>query len=828
MKNEITTFAELITFVPSASVLANQPNLPVRHLLTDSRGGIQNEASLFIAINGERHNGHDFISKLHKQGVRQFVVEELPNDLLPESNVLLVPDSVAALQQIVSHYRRKFTLPVVGITGSNGKTIVKEWLSQLLMTAERVVKNPKSYNSQIGVPLSVWGIDNSHTIGIFEAGISKAGEMKRLARVIQPTVGIFTSIGSAHDEGFENPKQKIQEKAQLFAGAQNIIYRKEHRLIDQILSKKYEEQKCISWGTESDLKCSYYVHWKRKNNKSEILVTRLDSPKSWSFWVPFRDEVSLENITHALILSIHLTYDPKKLQNALNQLRPISMRMEWKQGINQCYLVDDSYSNDLVSLPLAIDFLKQQSQNDKFTIILSDILQSGESQSALYQKLAEVLHLKKIDRLIGIGPAIGQQRSQFESLEIDANFFPSTDAFLQDFLPNLYFRENILIKGARTFHFERIVRRLQQKIHSTVLEINLDALTHNLNQYRSRLVPTTKIMVMVKAFSYGGSAFEIANLLQFHRVDYLGVAYADEGIRLREHGIRTPIVVLNPAPEALETMLSYQLEPEIYSVHLLEQFVTYLGTSAQKLPIHLMLDTGMHRLGFTPEEIPQLVDLLNKYQLRVGSLLSHLAAVDEEEQDSFTQQQIQLFQQGAEQITAVLGYQPVRHILNSAGIIRFPEYQFGMVRLGIGLYGVDPVGQEGLQLQTVGVLKTVISQIKYLAPGDTVGYGRRGVVDKKSVVATVAIGYADGLDRGFGYGNMRMLVNGEWAPTLGSVCMDMTMIDITEIEARVGDEVIIFGPEQSVGLLAQKIDTIPYEILTNIGERVKRVFYRES
>lgn len=824
----MTTFAEL-TAIAQGNIFQNpRPNASIQYLLTDSRSGIQNEASLFFAIKGERHDGHQYVEKLYKWGVRQFVVEEPPKEHLPEANILVVPDSVTALQQMVARHRQQFFVPIVGITGSNGKTIVKEWLSQLLLVTERVVRNPKSYNSQIGVPLSVWTIDNSHTIGVFEAGISKVGEMKQLSSVLHPTVGIFTNIGPPHDEGFDSRKQKVEEKAVLFAAAELVIYRQDYSLIDEVLKTKYAEEKLCAWSSDSDKLAKYYVQWNKNQADTEVIVREPASQQHWVFVVPFRDEASLENITHALIFGIHYQYDLEKWRDTLQHLRPVSMRLEWKQGINHCYLVDDSYSNDLVSLQLALDFLKQQSQNTKYTVVLSDIVQSGESAPVLYQKVADLLSQKGITRLIGIGPEIYQQQSQLQSTFTEASFFPSTEAFLEAFSPDQFLQESILVKGARIFHFERIVRRLQQKIHSTVLEVNLDAITHNLNQYRSKLAPATKVMVMVKAFSYGGSAFEIANLLQFHQVDYLGVAYADEGVRLREHGIRTPILVLNPAPEVFETMLTYQLEPEIYNARLFNQFVAYLNDPAKRLPIHLMLDTGMHRLGFTPDEIPQLIRLLKQHQLKVGSVLSHLAAADEAKHDAFTQQQIQQFKQGYKQIVDSLGYRPMRHILNSAGISRFPQYQFEMVRLGIGLYGVDSLGQEPSQLQTVGTLKTVISQIKHVKKGETVGYGRRGVADRDMTIATVAIGYADGLDRGFGNGNIQMMVNGKWASSIGSVCMDMTMVDITGVAAQEGDEVIVFGSENSVESLAQKMDTIPYEILTNIGERVKRVFYRES
>ncbi|MEQ9441983.1 MAG: bifunctional UDP-N-acetylmuramoyl-tripeptide:D-alanyl-D-alanine ligase/alanine racemase [Cyclobacteriaceae bacterium] len=821
-------FSEIAKLVEGKPIQIPQPQLVMQHLLTDSRGGIQNEAALFFAIRGERHDGHQYVEALFEQGVRQFVLEQVPTVELAGANVLLVRNSVRALQQLVAHHRQQFTIPVVGITGSNGKTIVKEWLSQLLSTSESVARNPKSYNSQIGVPLSVWGLNASHTVGVFEAGISQVGEMEHLTGIIQPTIGIFTNIGSAHNEGFIDQRQKVQEKAILFTNAHTIIYRKEYTLIEQVLSEMYSPGKCCAWSTETDSDAAWQVRWEKADTVTRIVIQSQTTGRTEEVQVPFRDEASLENITHALVCGIIQGYNLERWQPALRQLRPVSMRMEMKQGINQCYLVDDSYSNDLVSLQLALDFLVQQSQNECFTVILSDVLQSGQQAGDLYPQVAELLAQKGIHRLIGIGPALLEQQEVFQEYSFQTELFENTQAFLQRFHPGNFRQESILVKGARMFHFEQIVQRLQQKIQSTVLEITLDALTHTLKVFRGKLSPQTRIMVMVKAFSYGGASFEIANLLQFHQVDYLGVAYADEGVMLREHGIRTPILVLNPAPDTFETIAAYHLEPEIYSLRMLRLFTEQLGARASQIPIHLKLDTGMHRLGFAFDELEELSQVLQQHSLQVNTIFSHLSASDEARHDEFTEQQVQLYQAGYEQLTKALGYRPLRHILNSAGIIRFPQYQWDMVRLGIGLYGVDPSGQESELLQPVSTLKTVVSQVKHLKKGETIGYGRRGVAKQDCTIATIAIGYADGYDRGFGNGKATVWVNGHHAPTLGSVCMDMTMIDITGMEVSEGDEVIIFGPSLSVETLAQWIDTIPYEILTNIGERVKRVFYRDS
>jgi len=809
--------------------IVSSPNAepqPIEHLLIDSRRLAVPVTSLFFAISGERHDGHRFVAELYQKGVRQFIIES-HNPLaqeglgLPEAAILVVPDSVRALQAVAAWHRQQFVIPVIGITGSNGKTIVKEWLATLLDKSYRVVKSPRSYNSQVGVPLSVWQINNSHTIGIFEAGISQPNEMPHLARVIQPTIGIFTNIGTAHDEGFASRQQKIAEKAALFTHCEAVVYCEDYTDIDAYLTTYLSPSvKRWTWraSTQTSLKKEALNSGVMADveNPIERSSARLDYPFPAESWA------EAENAMHCITLMRHLGIAENEIREQLRLLHPVSMRLELKQGVRGCYLIDDTYNNDLAGLQIALDFLSSQQQRAQKTVILSDVLESGEPETQLYKKTATMLHSKGVDRLIGIGEVISRNAAVFD---LPVILFPTTEEFLKKG-GGLFSDELILIKGARTFRFERIVRQLQQKTHGTVLEIDLDAIAHNLNYFRSKLQPSTKLMAMVKAFAYGSGSAEIASLLQFHRVDYLAVAYADEGVLLRENGVTLPIMVMNPSAEVFTQLADYQLEPEIYSLKILNEFLDFLEEHDQTTAIHVKLETGMHRLGFEEEHIPKLIHYLQyNPRVRVAAIFSHLAAADDPHHRTFTLEQIHRFERLSVQITNALGYQPIRHIVNSAGIANYPEGQFDMVRLGVGLYGVGVSKAEQQQLRMVGTLKTTISQIKHVKAGGTVGYGRRGQVTSDSTIATIAIGYADGFDRRFSLGNGKVWINGRQAPVIGSVCMDMTMVDITGIEAQEGDNVIIFGEHLPLSQLARWADTIPYELMTGISERVKRVFF---
>ena len=803
------------------------------YLLTDSRQLTFAPQTLFFAIKGERHDGHRFLRDLYQKGVRQFVVErsaltETQRELLAtftDARIWVVENSVLALQELAKNRRASFQIPVVGITGSNGKTIVKEWLAQLLSPDYRVAKSPKSYNSQIGVPLSVWQLNDSHTLGIFEAGISQSHAMKALQDIIRPTIGIFTNIGSAHDQGFKSRKQKITEKLRLFTNCQQLIYCADYQDIEEeiklILQPVNPNCELVSWSRNGN-EAAIQVQTEKKGHSSNLELTLKNSPAPALFSVPFGDDASLENVIHCVVLLLKMGINPVEIQSRLQRLRPVSMRLELKDGINNCQLIDDSYNNDLVGLTMALNFLSQQEQRSKKVAILSDLLQTSQPESELYGQISALLRDKNVNQLVGIGAAFGRNRAFFGA---NSQFYDTTEAFLQDFLVASLRDSLVLVKGARPFQFEQIVNRFQQRVHGTVLEINLDAITNNLNYYRHKIGSQTKIMVMVKAFAYGSGSAEVAQLLQFHRVDYLAVAYADEGVLLRQNGITLPIMVMNPARETFDKLREYGLEPEIYSQKILSEWLEFGGNEA----IHLKLDTGMHRLGFTEEDLPSLIQQLQNHpNLRVATIFSHLVGADEATHNQFSALQYARFMAWTSQIEAVLGYCPTRHILNSAGIVRFPDYKLDMVRLGIGLYGVEANQQEQAALWPVGTLKTVVSQMKHLRAGETVGYGRRGVLENDTSVATIAIGYADGFDRRLSNGVGKVLINGVLCPVIGNVCMDMTMVDATQANAQAGDEVLIFGQELPITQIAQQIGTIPYELLTGVSERVKRVFFKES
>ncbi len=801
-------------------------------LLTDSRLVTQAEQSIFFAIKGEHHDGHLFVLDLYEKGVREFVVEKKasPPELIKKwetcvgAKFFLVENAVKALQELVIRHRRQFDLPVVGITGSNGKTIVKEWLSALLANDYHLVKSPGSYNSQIGVPLSVWQLNATHSLGIFEAGISITGEMERLEPMIRPSIGIFTNIGPAHNVGFRSLKSKITEKLRLFQHSQVLIYCKDYETIDEeitiLLKAVNPNLNLIAWSKNSEQ--NFGVSYLKEKKQTLTKINWNDT--EFEFQIPFTDDASIENVTHCLMVMLYLGKTQTSIQAGLNLLKPIAMRLELKQGINDCYLIDDTYNNDYAGLSVALNFMSQQHTKRRKVLIVSDLLQSGVPDSDLYESISDLCANNEIDFVIGIGERISAHKNHFKN----AVFFPTTDTFLSEFHWNELKSSLILVKGARMFGFEKIVNKLVSKVHGTVFEINLEALTHNLNFYRNKIGQSTKIMVMVKAFAYGSGSAEIASLLEYHRVDYLGVAYTDEGVFLRENGIKLPIMVLNPQPESFIKLVEMNLEPEIYSFKILDQFLSFIENKSGTFKVHLKVDTGMHRLGFEKKDIAELLLKLKQHRnLEIASIFSHLVGADESVHNEFSKKQIDTFLLMTQEIESQLGISTLKHICNSAGIIRFPEARFDMVRLGIGLYGVEASGGEQAALQTVGTLKTIISQIKFVAKGETIGYSRKGILEKDSKIATIAIGYADGFDRGFSNGVGEVLVNGVLCPVIGNVCMDMTMIDVSEADCEEGDVAIVFGKEPSIQYLASKIGTIPYEILTNVSERVKRVFYKE-
>jgi alanine racemase len=791
-------------------------------LLTDSRRINNASEGLFFALSGRR-NGHEFVAEAYVAGVRNFVVEHGPEFNLPEANFLLVDDPLTALQTLAAYHRNQFDLQVIGITGSNGKTIVKEWLYQLLVANKNIVRNPKSYNSQIGVPLSVWQINGHNDLGIFEAGISTINEMDKLQAIIKPQIGVLTHIGSAHDEGFSSRRQKVLEKLHLFKDSKLLIYNYD-QLVDY--KKDIPVKETFTWSrkfkqadlyvfSETVISKKYYLRAYFKKKEIECLI-------------PFSDLASVENAITCWATMLTLGYSPTEADKSIEHLAPVSMRLELKNGINNCSVIDDSYNSDQQSLEIALNFLGQQNQHQKRTLILSDIFQSGLEQDVLYCQVAGLIGTKSIDKFIGVGDALIANQQCFNIAE--QYFFKDTTTLLQH-LKTLNFKdETILIKGSRSFEFERISSALTQKAHETILEINLNTLLSNLNFYRSKLKPGVKVMAMVKAFSYGSGTFEVANMLQYNKVDYLAVAYIDEGVALRQAGINLPIMVLNPEASAFDKLTEHKLQPVIYSFGLFDDFVRYAQSCGiLNYPVHLKIDTGMHRLGFENFEVESLCDMLegNRY-VRIQSVFSHLAASESAQHDEFTKKQIKRFEKASKEIEKTLGYKVIKHLCNTAGIIRWPSAHYDMVRLGIGLYGIDstvPVSDNALQ--PIASLKTSIAQVKKIGAGDTISYNRSGSLLKDGKIATVRIGYADGYLRAFGNGVGKMLVKGTLVPTVGNITMDMCMLDVSGLDVCEGDEVIIFDERQRIEELAKQIGTIPYEILTNISQRVKRVYFYE-
>ena len=800
-------------------------------LLTDSRFLSSPSKSIFFAIKGVRHDGHRFIRDLYSAGIRRFVVEEsaLTSELTQflsssDTYAYKVTNGVEALQRLASEKREKFNYPVVGITGSNGKTIVKEWLSSLLEMDFRTVKSPRSYNSQIGVPLSVWEMSARSNLGIFEAGISQPGEMQHLEKVIRPDLGIFTNIGTAHSDGFESKRQKIREKLLLFKHSKALIYCRDYAAveteIESFLLPLNPEIELIPWSGLSVEKMGDLVEVEiAYGDFSERLV------------LPFSDNASIENAIHCAYAGLYLLRKEAKsvvdFFGRFRFLRPVEMRLELKEGREGNYIIDDSYNNDLGGLKGALNFMSQTHTLRNKIVILSDVFQSGLSEAELMSELFNLLGPQELTVFVGIGEVISRYR--FDIPGTETFLFENTESFLESNLLESFQKSLILVKGARIFSFEKIVERLVKKIHGTVLEINLDAITHNLNFYRAKAGKNTLLMVMVKAFAYG-SGDEVAAWLQYHRVDYLTVAYPDEGVALRQNGITLPIMVMNADPDSYSTLFEYDLEPEIYSFRVLKAFIKAQSRwkTDKRVGVHLKIDTGMHRLGFMEDEIDELLSILKENNdFEIKSIFSHLVGSEAEEFDDFTRKQIEKFKNISERIIAKIGYRPIRHICNTAAIERFPEARFDMVRLGIGLYGVSPWEKESENLQTVVTLKTTISQIKTLNAGETVGYDRRGILTRDSKIATIALGYADGYSRIFGRGTGSVLINGEKCKTIGSICMDMTMVDVSDVDCKEGDEVIVFGKDLRVEELAAQSNTIPYEILTGISLRVKRVFFRE-
>ncbi|MBO6032221.1 MAG: bifunctional UDP-N-acetylmuramoyl-tripeptide:D-alanyl-D-alanine ligase/alanine racemase [Prevotella sp.] len=825
----------------------------IRWLLTDSRSLCFPEETLFFALKTQRNDGHRYIDDLYRRGVRHFVVEQVPEHYdtrFPEANFLRVPHTLAALQRLAERHRDEFDVPVVGITGSNGKTMVKEWLYQLLLPSQKIVRSPRSYNSQIGVPLSVWLLNEQTEIGIFEAGISQPGEMLALRDIIQPTIGVLTCLGSAHQENFRSMEEKCMEKLELMHDTQAMVYCSDNDVVSRCIRRMSYQGEKISWS-QCDEKATLFVEavGSSKNahqdtGRQYTEITYRWKGKKGIYEIPFIDEASIEDSITSAAVALHLGLSSEQLAERMPKLEPVAMRLEVKQGQRGCILINDSYNSDINSLDIALDFMNRRQFSPltileqsstvrslshpstlKKTLVLSDIFQSGSSPEALYAQVSDLCLKRGITKFIGIGPELTAQADKIQIA--DKHFFADVQHFLSSEVFTGLRNELILLKGARNFGFDQITELLEQKVHETILEVNLNAVVENLNYYRSFLKPETKMACMIKADGYGAGAVEIAKTLQDHHVDYLAVAVADEGVTLRKAGITANIMIMNPEMTAFKTMFDYDLEPEVYSFRLLDALIK----AARKegitgWPVHIKLDTGMHRLGFDLDDMDELIDRL-KHQNAIipRSVFSHFVGSDSDDFDTFSAEQFAKFDAGSKQLQAAFSHKILRHMDNSAGIEHFPERQMDMCRLGLGLYGVDP--RSNRILSTVSTLKTTILQMRHVPAGETVGYSRKGKIERDSVIAAIPIGYADGLNRHLGNRHCYCLVNGQKAEYVGNICMDVTMIDVTGIDCHEGDQVEIFGEHLPVTVLSDITDTIPYEILTGVSNRVKRVYFQD-
>ncbi|MBI9060448.1 MAG: bifunctional UDP-N-acetylmuramoyl-tripeptide:D-alanyl-D-alanine ligase/alanine racemase [Marinilabiliaceae bacterium] len=810
-----------IAEIVNGSLIGNT-NWQVTKIMFDSRKVFLPADTLFLAIDGVNRDGHQYIEPLYRKGVRIFMVEKPAIDFkihCPEAGFIQVENSLRALQFLATHHRNQLPFPLIGITGSNGKTIVKEWIVKLIEGDKKTVRSPRSFNSQLGVPLSLWMMDEASELGIVEAGISLPGEMKRIEQCLLPEIGIMTNIGQAHQENFESLEQKLDEKLSLFEHSEIILYNGDHQRVKAAIENRYPNKKILTCG--GSLECDLQLIQCQEENDSTRMVMRWKTQKI-EVLLPFTGSVAVENMLLSALAVLHVGTRLVDLPERITQLQPVAMRLEQKEGINNCLLIDDAYNSDITSLELALDFLNQMGAKKGLskTLILSDIFQSGLSEVELYHKVNQLVQEKGVDRFIGIGPSI------YKALK-GINAYRTPEDFMHHFSLNSFKNEAILLKGSRSFSFERISALLEQKRHKTTLEINLNALADNVNFFRGLLQPQTKLLAMVKAFSYGSGSFEIANLLQHQNVDYLGVAFADEGIELRQAGITLPIIVMNPEISSFPMMLQYYLEPEIYSFQILESFAQATDRQGlSEIGIHIKVDTGMNRLGFLKDDIDALIIKLKRYpSLYVKSVFSHLAGSDEAVHDDFTRQQIVDFELACQKLREGLGYSFIRHTLNSAGIERFPEAQFEMVRLGIGMYGIGAKYSD--HLEQVTALKSYVSQLKKVPAGATIGYGRQGLASKDLTIAIVPVGYADGLDRRLSQGVGHVLINGQKAPIIGNICMDMCMADVTGLDVAEGAGVELFGDSYTISDMAADIHTIPYEILTGISRRVKRIYYWE-
>ena len=799
----------------------------VEWLLTDSRSLVFPETTLFFALRTKVGDGHRYVADLYRRGVRNFVVGTLPAEhetAFPDANFLQVMRPLKALQRLAERHREEHDIPVIGVTGSNGKTVVKEWLYQLLSPTLHVTRSPKSYNSQVGVPLSVCLLGEHSEIGIFEAGISQPGEMAALRAIIQPTIGVMTNIGPAHQENFESVEEKCHEKLSLFQDAKVLVYCADDAVVDECVATSLLRGERLAWSRQNP-SAALFVSAVETLERGTRITYRFHGAEA-AMTIPFTDEASTVNCIHCLAVLLSLNFSAEEIANRMKRLEPVAMRLEVIQGVRNCTLINDTYNSDAASLDIALDFMarRPEIQNKQKVLILSDMFQTGLPATELYAKVAELLNRRAIDHFIGVGPEISHAHSLFL---MKKSFFPSGEALADSGLLDTLHDSLVLIKGSRPFGFEKITAALSLRVHETTLHVNLDALAGNLNYYRSFMKPETKMVCMVKASAYGAGSVEVAKTLQDRGVNYLAVAVADEGAELRRAGITAGIIVMNPEMTAFKTLFDYELEPEVYNFKLLDALIKAAEKEGiQGFPVHIKLDTGMHRLGFDPRlDLPALIDRLH-HQTSVipRSVFSHFVGSDSPDFDDFSARQFALFDEASKTLQAAFPHKILRHICNSAGIERFPERHLDMVRLGLGLYGIDPI--DNRSLQNVTTLRTTILQIRECPKGDSVGYSRRTVLERDSRIAAIPIGYADGLNRHLGNRRGYCLVNGQRADYVGNICMDVCMIDVTDTDCREGDTVEIFGDNLPPAELARLLDTIPYEILTSVSDRVKRIYFQ--
>ena len=799
----------------------------VEWLLTDSRSLVFPETTLFFALRTKVGDGHRYVADLYRRGVRNFVVGTLPAEhetAFPDANFLQVMSPLKALQRLAERHREEHDIPVIGVTGSNGKTVVKEWLYQLLSPTLHVTRSPKSYNSQVGVPLSVCLLGEHSEIGIFEAGISQPGEMAALRAIIQPTIGVMTNIGPAHQENFESVEEKCHEKLSLFQDAKVLVYCADDAVVDECVATSLLRGERLAWSRRNP-SAALFVSAVEPLECGTRITYRFHGAEA-AMTIPFTDDASTVNCIHCLAVLLSLNFSAEEIANRMKRLEPVAMRLEVIQGVRNCTLINDTYNSDAASLDIALDFMarRPEIQNKQKVLILSDMFQTGLPATELYAKVAELLNRRAIDHFIGVGPEISHAHSLFL---MKKSFFPSGEALADSGLLDTLHDSLVLIKGSRPFGFEKITAALSLRVHETTLHVNLDALAGNLNYYRSFMKPETKMVCMVKASAYGAGSVEVAKTLQDRGVNYLAVAVADEGAELRRAGITAGIIVMNPEMTAFKTLFDYELEPEVYNFKLLDALIKAAEKEGiQGFPVHIKLDTGMHRLGFDPRlDLPALIDRLH-HQTSVipRSVFSHFVGSDSPDFDDFSARQFALFDEASKTLQAAFPHKILRHICNSAGIERFPERHLDMVRLGLGLYGIDPI--DNRSLQNVTTLRTTILQIRECPKGDSVGYSRRTVLERDSRIAAIPIGYADGLNRHLGNRRGYCLVNGQRADYVGNICMDVCMIDVTDTDCREGDTVEIFGDNLPPAELARLLDTIPYEILTSVSDRVKRIYFQ--